>query len=149
MEAYSRLYVGSARRLSAPGAIFQTGAVAFAALVYFATRSRWRAANADNALYRNMAFASLLTIPAIPISSVGAYRFVLYMWPMAMYVYSAVPGMFESGIGRLWCRILIILGSFALLIGWLLLANNSIAWFPYSNWLFQDVSGRMTRAVHG
>lgn len=149
MESYSRLYVGSQQRLSAPGAIVQTGAVAMAALIYFATRSRWIAVNGDNPLYRNMAYAAVLSIPAILISSVGAYRFALYLWPMAMWVYSGIPSMIPSGLGRLWCRLLIVLGAIAVLAAWLLLANNSIAWFPYSNWLFHEGGVRMTRAVHG
>jgi len=45
--------------------------------------------------------------------------------------------MIESGVGRLFFRICIVVATVALLMGWLLLANNSYAWLPYQNWLFQ------------
>lgn len=136
VEAYSRLYVGAEGKISAPGAIFQVAPLATAALIYIANRSWWDAIR-GSALYGNMAWATLLAVPAIPLSSVGVYRFALYFWPMAMTIYAGIPAMIESGTGRLFYRLTIIVASFALLAGWLLLANNSYAWLPYRNWLLE------------
>jgi len=145
MEAYSRLYVGSAAQLTAPGALVQTGAVATAALVYFLQRPAWIAVHGENELYHYMAWAALLSIPAILISSVGAYRLVLYLWPMAMYYYSGFPSTIPAAIGRAFYRILIVFASFAMLIGWLQFANNSVPWIPYKNWLLQHEGVRLFR----
>lgn len=144
VEAYSRLYVGAeGGKFSAPGAIFQIAPLAAAALLYFANRQPWLRVNGDMPLYANMAWAILLILFLIPISSVGAYRFALYFWPMAMTVYAGIPAIIESGTGRLYYRLCIVVASFALLIGWLQLANNSYAWLPYRNWLFQPSGARL------
>ncbi len=144
VEAYSRLYVGAeGGKFSAPGAIFQIAPLAAAALLYFANRQPWLRVNGDMPLYANMAWAILLILFFIPISSVGAYRFALYFWPMAMTVYAGIPAIIESGTGRLYYRLCIVVASFALLIGWLQLANNSYAWLPYRNWLFQPSGARL------
>jgi hypothetical protein len=45
--------------------------------------------------------------------------------------------MIESPTGRLFYRLSILTASFALLVGWLMLANNSFAWIPYRNWLIE------------
>jgi len=144
VEAYSRLYVGSeGGKLSAPGAIFQVAPLAAASLIYFAYRGVWVRVNGETPLYANMAWAALLIIPLIPFSSVGAYRFALYFWPMAMTVYAGVPAVIQSGTARAYYRLCIVVASFALLIGWLQLANNSYAWLPYRNWLLEPAGARL------
>jgi len=145
VEAYSRLYVGSEGKISAPGAIFQVAPLTAAAIIYFATRQRWTLINGDNALYRNMAWAALLALFVIPLSSVGVYRFALYFWPMAMIVYADFPGLIENPIGRVFYRLSIIVAAFALLAGWLMLANNSYAWLPYKNWLLEPHHAMLLR----
>jgi|SRR6478672_6385148 len=145
MEHYSNLYVGPSAQLTAPGAIVETGFVAAAGLIYFAIRPLWDSVYEDNPLYRSMAWASLLSIPAILISSVGAYRFVLYFYPMAMTIYSGIPGLIRSGVGRLWYRMAVVAASFAMLIGWLMLGNNSVPWVPYKNWLLQHEGVQLFR----
>lgn len=145
MEHYSNLYVGPSAQLTAPGAIVETGFVAAAGLIYFAIRPLWDSVYEDSPLYRSMAWASLLSIPAILISSVGAYRFVLYFYPMAMTIYSGIPGLIRSGVGRLWYRMAIVGASFAMLIGWLMLGNNSVPWVPYKNWLLEHEGIRLFR----
>jgi hypothetical protein len=136
VEAYSRLYIAGGK-LTAPGAIFQIIPLAGAAIIYLTNRDRWARANGDTALNHGMAWAAIIAVPGILLSSVGAYRFGLYLWPMAMMVYSGVPGMTENGVGRLFIRVCIILAALAMLFGWLMLANNSYAWLPYDNWLLQ------------
>ena len=148
MEAYSRLYVSGGQQLRAPGAIAQTGVIALAAIAYFAGRNAWNRAYGDEPLYSNLAIAAILAVPAILISSVGAYRFALYLWPLAMYVASGVPRAIQSGVGRLLYRLSITAASAAILVGWLTLANNSFAWLPYKNWLFQP-EGAAMMSRHG
>lgn len=145
METYANLYLSGSRQLTAPGALAHVGALASAALVYFIYRKQWVRANGDNPLYRSLAIASLFAIPAVYISSSGSYRFTLYFWPMAMYVWSGVPAMIDSGTGRALYRLVIVFASVALLIGWLTFANNSPAWLPYQNWLLQPDHASLLR----
>jgi hypothetical protein len=137
MDAYSRLYVGAQSKLSAPGAIAQVAPLALAGVIYLALRERWTALFGDDQLMRSLAWGALIDLPVILISSVGAYRFGLYFWPLAMYVYSGLPSLSPSATGRAFLRLSFVVISFALLIGWLMFANNSWPWLPYENWLFQ------------
>lgn len=141
MQSYSELYMFGRRRLEAPGALAQIGVIAAAALAYFVFRKKWVEVNGDHLLLRNLAVAALLSVPAAYLSSVGAYRFALYLWPMAMYVYSGFPGMIERAEGQVFYRLMLVLASGALLVGWLTYANNAPAWLPYQNWLFMDERG--------
>jgi EpsG-like putative glucosyltransferase len=136
LEAYSKIYVG-AQAMSAPGAIVEVGAIASGALIYFAVRQRWVQVHGDNPLYMNVAWASVLMLPAIFISPVGAYRFALYFWPMAMTIYGGLPSLIQSTSARLQYRVCVVAVAFAMLIGWLMFANNSLPWVPYKNWLLQ------------
>jgi hypothetical protein len=135
MEAYSRLYVGSEGKLSAPGAIVQVGVLAIPGALYLYYRDRWAALMGESPLITNLAWGALACLPLILISSVGAYRFVLYFWPMGMYVYSGFPTLIPAATGRAFYRVTIIIAAFAMLVGWLMFANNSLPWVPYKNWL--------------
>ena len=137
MEAYSRLYVAGGQQLRAPGAIAQTGVIAVAGIAYLAVRKAWVRVHGDDPLYFNLSIAAILAVPAIVVSSVGAYRFALYLWPVAMYVASGLPALIQSGVGRLLYRLTLIVASALMLAGWLAFANNSFAWMPYKSWLFQ------------
>jgi len=145
MEAYSRLYVGSEGKLNAPGAIVQVAPLAMAGAIYLLSRQRWSEELGPSALVTNLAWGALACLPVILISSVAAYRFALYFWPLGMYVYSGAPGLIQAGIGRALYRIALVLACFAILIGWLLLANNSLPWLPYKNWLFASDVGSLIR----
>jgi hypothetical protein len=136
-SSYSELYISGSRKLSAPGAWVQVGALAAAGFVYFVYRKPWLAVNGENYLYHNLAIAALLAVPMIYISSVGAYRFALFFWPMAMYVWSGIPAMMERSEARLLYRICVIFTFVALLLGWLTFATNAGGWLPYQNWLMQ------------
>jgi hypothetical protein len=135
MEAYSRLYVGGESKMSAPGAIVQVGILAIGGTLYLINRQRWSDWIGESSLIRNLAWGSLALLPMILVSSVGAYRFALYFWPMAMYVFSGIPRLIVMPTGRAFYRVLLVIASFAMLAGWLKYANNSLPWWPYRNWL--------------
>lgn len=143
MEAYSRLYVGSEGKMTAPGAIAQVGILSIAGGLYLLNHSRWVEWMGDDLLVRNLAWGSLALLPVILISSVGAYRFALYFWPMAMYVYSGYPGLIQVPTGRAFYRVSLVIASFAMLVGWLQYANNSLPWWPYRNWLIEQPTGTL------
>lgn len=138
IQNYSELYViAGERRLDAPGAIAHVGVVAAAALAYFIYRKAWLRMYGTHPLYENLAIVALLALPAILVSSVGAYRFALYFWPMAMRVVSGMPALIPNAVGRTLYRLLAIIASGGLLVAWLTLSYNGFAWVPYENWLLQ------------
>ena len=145
IQSYSELYVSGQKKVDAPGALAQIGVIASAAVVYFLYRRPLETVLGDHPLYRHLAVASLLAIPAALISSVGAYRFALYLWPMAMYVLSGIPLTMKRPEARLAYRTIIIILAFALLVGWMTQANSSWAWLPYKNWLLQPEDVRLAR----
>jgi hypothetical protein len=144
-NTYSDLYVGS-RRLVAPGAWVHVGALAAAALVYFIYRKPWVAVNGEHPLYHNLAIAALIAEVMIYFSSVGAYRFALYFWAMAMYVWAGLPALMKRSEARALYRLLVVSASTALLWGWLTFANNAWGWLPYQNWLLQPEGASMWRS---
>jgi len=138
MDSYTNIYLnrGGAYR-EAPGAIAQVGIIAAAGAVYLLYRAERVNVLGDHILYRSMAIGSLFAIPTILISSVGAYRFSLYFWPMAMYVWAGMPDVIPSPSGRVFYRTIIVSAAVVLLVGWFEFANTSHAWLPYQNWLLQ------------
>ena len=134
-EAYSRLYISG--KVQASGAIFHVAVLAGAGALYLLLESRRLAVEEESLLFRNLAIATLASIPIAFLSSVAAYRFSLYLWPVAMFAFGALPSLVPRPEGRLLCRLLIVVGSGVLLWVWLEYANNSAAWIPYRNWLIE------------
>src|SRR3954454_5029956 len=88
-EAYGAKYVfAGAHKQTAPGGIVQVGVVALAGLAYLILMKAFQRIDRHSALYQNLAVASVAALPAVAVSSVGAYRFALYFWPLAMHVWS-------------------------------------------------------------
>ena len=123
--------------------------IAAAGLFYLVVRRAWVQVNGDSVLDRSIAWSSLLIGPLVVLSSVGAYRFALYFWPFAMAVWAGVPALIDSGPGRLFYRLVVVIVAFAMLIGWLTLGNNSFAWLPYQSWLLQPAGAPLVRPHSG
>jgi hypothetical protein len=145
VSAYSELYVAGQRKLEAPGAIAHVGVVASAALLYLTNRRHWSRVHGENPLQTQLSVAALLSVPLVVVSSVGAYRFALYLWPVAMYVWSSAPQMVARPAGKTLYRVLAVVASATMLWGWLTYANNASAWLPYKSWLLQPDDPRMLR----
>lgn len=141
IEAYSQLYVSG--QMTAPGALSHLTVLGAAAVTYLFLRRRWDAIYGENRLCFSMAVMALVLIPSIAISSVGAYRLSLYLWPMAMYVWAGAPGTLATSGGNMLYRLLVVAGSVLLLLAWLMLANNSPDWQPYHNWLTAPANAPM------
>ena len=142
---YSELYVSGTRIVNAPGALAHVLPIAVAGLLYFLYRSPNAARSETEALYRNLAIGGIAAIPAIYFSSVGAFRFALYFWPMAMTVWSGLANKIAGREGRTLYRLAACMASAGVLWAWLTLANTSAAWNPYENWLLQPDEARLYR----
>jgi hypothetical protein len=142
ISGYGELYVSSgAKRLEAPGALVQTAVIASGALLYLIVRRPWRIAIGSSPLMDNLAIAALLAVPASLVSSVGAYRFALYLSPMAMYAFAGLPALMKRPEARILYRLLVCCAAGALLVGWFTYSNNGYAWLPYKNWLLDGQTG--------
>ena len=143
-EFYSEAYVGEGS-VTSPGALAHVVLLAIPAAVYFAVRGRWNQVLGESLLFKYLAMASLMLIPAAYVSSVGASRFSFYLWPVAMYVWSGLPALLRSNASRYLYRMAVVGGSFLILILWLQLANSSWAYLPYRNWWFEPEHSSLYR----
>lgn len=150
MAAYSNTYVPGGRfETNAPGAIFQVGILAMAAVFYILFYKRWLERIGADRLVFNLALATIAAIPLVYVSSVGAYRFALYFWPMGMYVWSGFPRLIDRSEARALYRLAAVVSFAVLLWGWLTFANNSMAWLPYRNWLLESHDVLLPRPFRG
>lgn len=146
IQGYGELYVAGARRVEAPGAFWQVGVIALTALLYWVVRKRWIGVNGRHQLFEDLSIAALLAVPAVYVSSVGAYRFALYLWPTAMYVVSGLAELIDDPRTRILYRGAVVIVSALLMIGWLTFSNSGFAWLPYENWLLQSEGVRLRRS---
>lgn len=133
---YSETYVAGRRVLDSPGAVFHVLLLTIPSLFYLLFRRSWQRANGENELMDSLAVASVIALPALAISSTGVDRLSLYFWPIAMYVWAGLPALASQSVTRVAIRVLIITGSMALGLSWLLFANSSHAYLPYRSSLF-------------
>lgn len=143
-EFYSEAYVGEGS-VTSPGALAHVGLLVIAALVYFAVRRRWHQVLGESELFKYMAVAALLMLPAIYVSSVGASRLSFYLWPLAMYVWSGLPALLRTEGGRYIYRAAVVGASVIIMIIWLQYANSSWAYVPYRNWWWQPEYASLLR----
>lgn len=135
LQFYSEAYLGEGS-VTSPGALAHVFLLVAPALVYFVVRGHWQRVIGESELVRNMAIAALLSLPAVFVTSVGASRFSFYLWPVAMYVWSGLPGLMRSEAARYLYRIAVVAGCALVLILWLEFANSSWAYLPYRNWFW-------------
>lgn len=88
-----------------------------------------------NSLLRISAWLAIALIPLTYVASAAAGRISLYLFPVSIYVFSALPSLFEPR-SRMLIRLLIVTLLLAELFGWLAFGNSAIAHLPYSNYLF-------------
>lgn len=136
VEFYVDTYVGSGGgAITAEGALPHVLLVSFPAAAYLFFRGLWVERIGRSSLLDSLSIAAVALLPIIWVSSLGADRMSLYFWPVTMYVVSGWTALIDSGTGRIAYRLVVIFASFALLVGWLTLANSAYAFLPYKNYL--------------
>ena len=87
-------------------------------------------------IFFSLAIFEFFLLVIIPFNSVVAYRFILYSFPLSIYITSYIP---EANIIK-FKKDTIIYGisflSFISLLTWLKLADHSYCWLPYKNIIF-------------
>jgi len=124
----------------AGGALFHVALNAGPAAVAFAFRRNIRIILIPDTLHRHLAYAALLMVPIAFVTSVGASRFSIYLFPVSMMIISSFPLLLKTASERKVYRFLVSILYLAVLTVWLVFANNARPWQNYSNALFVDSS---------
>jgi hypothetical protein len=134
-KSYTELYVTGEDVVVSGGALMHVMLNGAPALVYFALPARYREILLPNALHRDLAKLAILLIPASFVASTAASRVSLYVFPVSMYLFAALPHALRGQGLRALARYAGAVGFVAVAVLWLAAANNSSAWVPYRNML--------------
>lgn len=133
---YDRSYLSGQNELTfSPGATQHVLLNGLPALLLFSGR-RIRAILFPTPLSVQLAWFALALIPVAFVFSLAAGRMTVYLFPVSMFVLSALPTIVGRPEGRAISRLCIAAGLFAITWVWLHYANSSYAHIPYGNLLF-------------
>jgi hypothetical protein len=137
-EYYGEVYVsGQSEATASTGAIIHVLLNGLPALLVFMRRPL-RERVFPTTLMIQMACVALFLVPMALIFPTASGRMTLYLFPVSMYVFSALPLLLPSAVQRAAVRTM----SAALLTGilwyWLSFANSSVAHIPYNNVVWLD-----------
>lgn len=135
VDFYTESYIAGPKTVESQGALYHVALVALPAVAYFGVRRRWWSVNGRSALMEQLGVAAMACLPGLLISSTATDRMSLYFWPFALYVCSGWPALVRE---KAVFRVAAVLASGALLWVWLSYANNSHAWLPYRNVIFDE-----------
>lgn len=121
--------------LSAGGGFFHVALNAGPAALALVMGQRVRSILLPDKLHLYMAYGALLLVPLVSVSSIGASRVSIYLFPVSMMVISSLPTLMRLPQGQTIARGGVTMLSFLVLFVWLNFANNSLAWSDYSNLL--------------
>ena len=101
---------------------------------------RFRERLLPSALLVNLALFALLLVPVAFVSSLAAGRLTLYLFPVSIFVFAALPGVASAPVSRAIIRT--VLASIFVVICWVWLtfSNSGYAYVPYGNALFMHQS---------
>ena len=133
-EVYQSYFAEAAD--AASGAVFHVALVAIPAACYFIF-PRQRDVLFPTRFLRHLAFAALLTVPLVTVSTITASRLSTYWFPMAIWVWASLPMVFGRRDHTL-VKTLLALVTIFLTWAWLSLSNSSTAWVPYNNAIFEE-----------
>jgi len=134
-EYYDSVY-GSGQNddTNSSGAIYHVMLNGGPALLYFSVTRYWHVL-LPNALHRRMALAAALLIPLSLMASAASGRLTLYLFPVSMYIVSALPLVLRGQGTKLIYRGLCSVFFVSLMLFWLLASNTGFAHLPYQNLL--------------
>lgn len=89
-----------------------------------------------SAVLINLAMLAIVLLPIALFASLAAGRISLYLFPVSIFAFSALPATLHSPLARGITRICLGVGFVGIAIIWLNFANNSFAYIPYQNAIF-------------
>ncbi len=137
-EYYDQAYVSGQNEMT-----FSSGATQHVLLnglpaLLLLISGRFRSTLFPTPVLRQMAWMAIALIPLAIVFSVAAGRMTLYLFPVSMYVFAALPGLFKDASAKAMIRTLVCGAQFGVLWIWLNFANSSLAHVPYSNALLMN-----------
>ncbi|MFZ1742039.1 MAG: EpsG family protein [Pontixanthobacter sp.] len=136
-DYYDQAYgSGQSEAVQSSGAIIHVAMTALPASFYFFS-PQLRAKLFPTMLLRNIAFAAMATLPMVALASAAAGRISLYWFPVAMWVWSAIPQTVDVRLQRP-VRLAICALMLLVMLGWLQFANSAFAHIPYQNALLMN-----------
>lgn len=137
-DYYDAVYVsGQSEETFSSGAIIHVLLNGLPALLVFLKRPL-RAKLFPTTLMIQMACVALSLIPLALVFSAASGRMTLYLFPVSMYVFSALPSLMPNVIQRAVIRTVSAAVLSVILWYWLSYANSSAAHVPYNNALWMD-----------
>lgn len=133
IDRYDKSYISGQNEMTySSGAILHVLFNGLPAVLLFMPKS-FRNRLFPSILHQQMALTALFLIPMALVFSAAAGRMTLYLFPVSMYVFSALPSIFESNFSRGMMRSF--LGIFFVFVAWFWLAyaNSSVGHIPYFN----------------
>ncbi len=128
VEKYVSTYIS--RALKSQGAAIRVAMCVVPAIVFLLFRPRLRFEPGEAILWRNFSLAALVLAVLLFVlpSSTAVDRIALYVLPLQMAVLARLPFILNS---HNQAKILLLIGSAAVLFVWLNFAFNAYAWIPY------------------
>jgi hypothetical protein len=123
-------YIGTG--YSSSGAAVRVAMNAIPSTIFLIFRRRFVMSDEDRVFGTGLAILGLLFVVALLASpsSTAVDRMALYVIPIQMFVLGRLPGAFGKGSYQ-GLVLAVILYSFAVMLVWLLFADNANAWLPY------------------
>lgn len=138
-EYYNDVYIsGQSEMTQSEGALMHVMLNGGPALLAFALGKRYRSLLIPDRLHMQMTLAAIALIPLALVTSTAAGRITLYLFPVSMWIFAALPQMFHNGVARLGVRTFIAFFFPAILVIWLNFGNASIAHRNYNNALLVE-----------
>lgn len=137
-NVYSDRYLSKINESS--GTLFRIGMTVVPAVIYLMLRRHFPAEPNERPFWRNLALVGLLAVPLyfLVASSTALDRLLLYLFPLQMYVFSALPSIVGARGGKLLVKSLIIAYLGLQLFVFLNFGLNRVAFLPYKTILSID-----------
>ena len=136
IDFYTESYLSTEGQIASPGALAHVALVAIPAVIYFFVRHRIYAMYERSGFLDMSALICIVLVPTAFVFSTAASRFSIYMQFFPMIFYPLLVDTFRTEDNRILVRVAVSLLCFVFLFVWLRFANNSFAYLPYRNLLW-------------
>lgn len=136
-DYYDRAYVsGQSEVTQSSGALIHVLLNGLPAAIAFGLGRERRDLLIPDQIHRNMALIAVVLIPMALVASTAASRLTLYLFPVSMYFFAALPGTIAATQNQIVIRALSAVLFIVLCAGWLSSGNSAKAYVNYQNMLF-------------
>lgn len=134
LATFDNQYI-SGQTIDSGGALFHVMLNSGPALMYYLLGRKRRTLLIPNTFHRNMVVLAIILLPLSFLYSTVASRLTIYLFPVSMWFFAAIPLLLRKNEAGLY-KFLVGIFFIAILAVWLNFANNSSAHQNYRNALF-------------